>query len=367
MSSEVKVQTKEVPTTWIISFLRLIPSFWLFNTSESSQLITKKPAVQRHDSGTYLSQYEGPTGAQCANKPHCVNCHGLYPARHNLCSAAPRQINGTLKHPSKKELTSIQQYRDQCYQDTQSSEAACMGLDGSALVASQHALTSVLTSLPASSAGGSDSKVHKMQAAEPCKTRKRDHPASQSKGPCNGQDWTTVPGPKAHHRHATVFQGSLNWHDLQNCSSQASNNSGPMDLTANTPTISQSALQLAFKQECKIICVQEPYTFPSTKTLNHPSYNCYAPLNHWDSTDTAQRELKHSQVQQDLHCRSDHQIILTLILTQQQAWPESFHWRVPEQQLNKFAGLMQIKIQSLPFSNSIETALQLDNIVEDLT
>ncbi|KAK2784404.1 hypothetical protein FQN51_004087 [Onygenales sp. PD_10] len=68
---------------------------------------------------------------------------------------------------------------------------------------------------------------------------KRDHPTSQSEDPGDGQDWTMVPGFKAHHRCTTMYQGSLNWHDLQNHSSQASDELEPIDLTANTPIISQ--------------------------------------------------------------------------------------------------------------------------------
>ena len=29
-----------------------------------------------------------------------------------------------------------------------------------------------------------------------------------------------------------------------------------------------------------VICVQEPASYPGTKTQNHPGYDCYAPVTH---------------------------------------------------------------------------------------
>ena len=43
-----------------------------------------------------------------------------------------------------------------------------------------------------------------------------------------------------------------------------------------------------------VICVQEPYTHPGTKTQNHPGYDCYAPVDSWDSVE--QREAERPRV-----------------------------------------------------------------------
>jgi hypothetical protein len=55
-------------------------------------------------------------------------------------------------------------------------------------------------------------------------------------------------------------------------------------------------LQVAYMQGIDVVCVQEPYTAPGTKTQNHPSYDCYAPIDSWDSTSEAQREAKRPRV-----------------------------------------------------------------------
>lgn len=55
-------------------------------------------------------------------------------------------------------------------------------------------------------------------------------------------------------------------------------------------------LQVAFTQMIDVICVQEPYTSPSTKTQNHPSYDCYAPTDSWDSIEPDQREAERPRV-----------------------------------------------------------------------
>jgi len=49
-------------------------------------------------------------------------------------------------------------------------------------------------------------------------------------------------------------------------------------------------LQLAHEQGCDVVCVQEPYTHSGTKTLNHPAFACYVPLEDWNSTDPDARE-----------------------------------------------------------------------------
>jgi hypothetical protein len=51
-------------------------------------------------------------------------------------------------------------------------------------------------------------------------------------------------------------------------------------------------LQAAFTEIIDVVCVQEPYTHPKTKTQNHLAFDCYALINSWDSTDPIQREAK---------------------------------------------------------------------------
>src|SRR5438045_3695176 len=35
-------------------------------------------------------------------------------------------------------------------------------------------------------------------------------------------------------------------------------------------------LHIAFTEKMDVICVQEPASYPGTKTQNHPGYDCYA-------------------------------------------------------------------------------------------
>lgn len=118
-------------TTWIISFLAPVQPFRLFNTSEMSKPIDKKPAIARHDPGcqgfcnpakctrharcsccgTRNDQHPGPSSANCTAKARCANCHGPFPAGHSHCPAAPRRKDGKIIKPTKKELNKI---RYQC-------------------------------------------------------------------------------------------------------------------------------------------------------------------------------------------------------------------------------------------------------------
>jgi ribonuclease HI len=55
-------------------------------------------------------------------------------------------------------------------------------------------------------------------------------------------------------------------------------------------------LQTAFTEMVDVVCLQEPYTHPGTKTQNHPGYECYTPVDSWDSTDPDQREAERPRV-----------------------------------------------------------------------
>jgi ribonuclease HI len=45
-------------------------------------------------------------------------------------------------------------------------------------------------------------------------------------------------------------------------------------------------LQTAFSEGIDVVCVQEPFTFNGTKTQNHPAYECYAPVDSWETDPT---------------------------------------------------------------------------------
>jgi hypothetical protein len=154
VTEEVVAQTQETPIscrpsrhgpnpesnriTWIVSFLAPVRPFRLFNSSELSKPIDKKPAIGRHDPGcqgfcnpakctryqrcnncsTRIDMHDGPAGANCTHDARCANCHGPFPAGHDHCPAAPRRKNGKTIKPTKKELDIIRRHGDRIFRDT---------------------------------------------------------------------------------------------------------------------------------------------------------------------------------------------------------------------------------------------------------
>jgi hypothetical protein len=47
-----------------------------------------------------------------------------------------------------------------------------------------------------------------------------------------------------------------------------------------------AALKIAFREGIDVICMQEPATWPGTRTSNHPGYNLHPPVDGWDSRET---------------------------------------------------------------------------------
>jgi hypothetical protein len=159
VTEEVLAQTQEGPIscrpsrhgpnlvtnkiTWIISFLTLVRSFRLFNASELSKPIDKKPAISRHDPGcqgfcnlakctryqrcnncsTRLDLHAGPTEVNCTHRARCANCHSPFPIGHDHCPAAPYRKNGRIIRLTKKELDIIHRHSDRNFQDTHTTMA----------------------------------------------------------------------------------------------------------------------------------------------------------------------------------------------------------------------------------------------------
>src|ERR1700759_4942353 len=153
VTEEVVAQTQETPIscrpsrhgpnpesnriTWIVSFLAPVRPFRLFNSSELSKPIDKKPAIGRHDPGcqgfcnpakctryqrckncsTRIDLHDGPAGANSTHEARCANCHGPFPAGHDHCPAAPRRKNGKIIKPTKKELDTIRRHGDRIFRD----------------------------------------------------------------------------------------------------------------------------------------------------------------------------------------------------------------------------------------------------------
>ena len=55
-------------------------------------------------------------------------------------------------------------------------------------------------------------------------------------------------------------------------------------------------LHVAFTEMMDVVCVQEPFTFPGTRTQNHPGFDCYAPVDAWNDEDPDRREAERPRV-----------------------------------------------------------------------
>ena len=55
-------------------------------------------------------------------------------------------------------------------------------------------------------------------------------------------------------------------------------------------------LHTAATEKMDVVCIQEPWTYPGSKTQSHPGYDCYAPIDSWDSEDPDQREAERPRV-----------------------------------------------------------------------
>ena len=92
--------------------------------------------------------------------------------------------------------------------------------------------------------------------------------------------------------------GSLSRHRGSGCKRQLRNR----DLQVCWANVAKNTschitiLHVAFTEKMDVICVQEPASYPGTKTQNHPGYDCYAPVDSWDSTDPEQREAERPRV-----------------------------------------------------------------------
>ena len=129
----VNVRTGKI--TYVVSFLKPVRAFRLFNSSEAARYITKRAVIARHDPGcqgycnrhkctryarcalcsTRLDQHQGPSGANCTNNPRCANCHGPFPADHQGCPAMPRTVSGKIIKPTKKELDVVRRHGDRVF------------------------------------------------------------------------------------------------------------------------------------------------------------------------------------------------------------------------------------------------------------
>jgi hypothetical protein len=120
--------------SWIVSFLREVPTFRIFGADIRSRLIQKKPPIIRHDPGCqgYHPRHRCGRLPRCANcgrpddhqhvtpctkPPQCANCHGPARADHENCPAKPTRKAGKLVQLTKRELAAVRRTGRQLYNE----------------------------------------------------------------------------------------------------------------------------------------------------------------------------------------------------------------------------------------------------------
>jgi hypothetical protein len=258
VAEEVEAQTKQSPAscrpsrhganpltgkiTWIASFLSPVRPFRLFNTSELSKAIDKKPAITRHDPGcqgfcnpakciryarcnvcsTRLDQHEGPSGINCTGKARCANCHGPFPAGHDLCPAAPVRRNGKTFRLTKKEVDAIRRHGDRNFRDAHAAPAPATQLDSQLQPQAQGPKENATT-------GQSKRKRASAITADENAGSRSTAPPSQSSGPPSSSQPTS-----SRPRRSTVSGRNLNLVDLSAQSFAGSQ--GDMDIDTSEPS-----------------------------------------------------------------------------------------------------------------------------------
>jgi hypothetical protein len=93
--------------------------------------------------------------------------------------------------------------------------------------------------------------------------------------------------------------GSQTWHRSTCCNQQPSKSRDLQVYWANTSKgmpLHTTILHTAATEKIDVVCIQEPWTLPGSKTQSHPGYDCYAPIDSWDSEDLDQREAERPRV-----------------------------------------------------------------------
>lgn len=130
--------------SWIISFNREVPPFYLFSQASRSIYIPKKPVLKIHqfgcqgwcnpvkcrrdrccnNCGAKVSKHEGQYDDNCEHQTKCSNCFGPFKAGHRNCPAAPKRQGDTLIPRPPREIRNIRQRSRQIMQAAQASRTS---------------------------------------------------------------------------------------------------------------------------------------------------------------------------------------------------------------------------------------------------
>ncbi|ESZ89467.1 reverse transcriptase [Sclerotinia borealis F-4128] len=296
-----------------------VRGFRFFNASELAREIKAKPTITRHDTGcqgwcnparyTRLTHcancgarkdaHKSPQGSNCTAKTRCTNCFGPFAAGHQNCPAVPKIVDSKATVSTKPQLKAIRK--------------PALALEA-AILANQKPKDNPKKGLNEEALAGSQQDTEM------------------------GED----PQPNAHKiRDLTVCWANM----------------------GRIPEIYDIILQMAFEDKTDVLCVQEPSTFPLTKTKTHPGWTLYAPIDSWTGTSPEQREAERPRVLTG----SDHHTLVTTIPGRGIKPLDQHNICVPETELLRLVGLVANGVVYLPTNDTLNTPERIDDFAEQLT
>ncbi|ESZ89587.1 hypothetical protein SBOR_10028 [Sclerotinia borealis F-4128] len=349
VEAEVQAQTGQTPVscrpsrhganphngtiTWVVSFLEPVRGFRLFNASELAREIKAKPTITRHDTGcqgwcnptrcTRLTRcancgarkdtHEGPQGPNCTAKARCANCFGPFAAGHPNCPAAPKVVDGKVTAPTKPQLKAIRKpalAMEAAMLASQKDKDKESPIQGPTLATVTPELTTTptlrkrpgaqITAYETSREGPTAAQLKRDSAVATTAQTEPDRVAGLLKR-------STAASSRSRRRPS--LKTRLNEEALASTQQDIEMGEDPQpsaheirDLTvcwANVgriPEAHDTILQMAFEDKTDVLCVQEPSTFPLTKTKTHPGWTLYAPVDSWTGTSPEQREAERPRV-----------------------------------------------------------------------
>ncbi|KAK7177446.1 RNA-directed DNA polymerase from transposon x-element, partial [Paraphaeosphaeria sporulosa] len=267
IEEEVTTQTGHIPvncrpsrhgaddtgcTTWIISFTHQVRPFRLLGASDSSREIVKKRAITRHDPG----------------------CQGYCnPARAGQedCLAVPRRINKQVVCPTRREMITLRRAGQKAFEHIHTPPTEATSAAIAPIVQVLETETAPRSSpLPLANAGA-PSNPNKRRNLVPEATRRTSTRPQRTTAVTRNLNVVTLSAQSLNPQDYAASSSS----DHEDTSMSDNNNS-------RSAPCHTAALEHAFQEDIDIICIQEPATWPGTRTSNHPSYNLHPPTTGWD-------------------------------------------------------------------------------------
>ncbi|RAL59631.1 hypothetical protein DID88_006490 [Monilinia fructigena] len=277
---------------WIVSFTTPVAPFRLFGATPLSFHLPPRSQVELHKLGcqTYCNIYRCTRPARCNNcsiakakhqglmhelcpaPVKCNGCHGPFPAGHKGCPLAPRSTAG-----GKPQCNLTKAQVEAIRRNNRAVQKACAS--GTA--------TGTVQAMRTFQAGAQSTRSSQSTQSSTNSTA----PSSTTRTPALTRVEIQVP--------ATPREGgesAKRTTDSPVRSGEGREDSPTPHITVAWANVGKGAgahsvlLQLAYENGVDVVCVQEPWSSPGTKTQNHPAYECYAPYDSWEAEEATERE-----------------------------------------------------------------------------